>query len=311
MRGSQTIGLVAPLLRPFSTADVTIVNMQSLLYIYNMKLSSRSPISSSDDRKGPSIRAVPAITRGIAVLRLLAGRREPLGVNAIARELGIVPSTCLHILRALAAEGLVGMEPSTKRYTLDAGVLSLARSLLRQDGYARASQPEIDQLATRFPVTAIALRVIELKHMIVLAISRSEGAVRLQVDVGSRFPALISATGRCLAAFGGYGERDIARAFLDLRWDSPPTFEIWRAEVAATRRTGYGIDKGSYIRGVTVLAAPVMGGDERMTHALATVGLTEQLKSGEATALGKEIKAAAERISLRIGGAHQKDSEGG
>ncbi len=275
-----------------------------------MQQSDSPPEACPDTRDGPNIRAVPAITRGIAVLRLLAGRREPLGVNAIARELGIVPSTCLHILRALAAEGLVGMEPSTKRYALDAGVLTLARSLLRQDGYARASQPELDQLATRFPVTAIALRVIGLKYMIVLAISRSEGAVRLQVDVGSRFPALISATGRCLAAFGGHDEFDIERTFRDLRWDAPPSFETWRAEVAATHRAGYGIDKGSYIRGVTVLAAPVIGGDGRMTHALATVGLTEQLKSAEATALGKAIKAAAERISSRTGGADQMGPRG-
>ena len=270
--------------------------------MYNMKHSTRALAPTSDARKSPTIRAVPAITRGIAILRLLAGSKKPVGVNAIARELNLVPSTCLHILRALAAEGLVGVEPSTKRYTLDAGVLTLARSLLRQDGYAHASQPEIDPLATRFPVTAIALRVIELKHMIVIAISRSEGAVRLQVDVGSRFPALISATGRCLAAFGGHCEGDIERAFRDLRWDTAPSFETWQAEVAATRRAGYGIDKGSYIRGITVLAAPVMSGDCKMTHALAAVGLTEQLKSGEATALGKELKAAAERITLRIGG---------
>jgi DNA-binding IclR family transcriptional regulator len=275
-----------------------------------MKSPVRASTSSIGDRKGSSIRAVPAITRGIAILRLLASRREPLGVNAIARELGIVPSTCLHILRALAAEGLVGVEATTKRYALDAGVLTLARSLLRQDGYARASQPEIDQLATRFPVTAIALRVIELKHMIVVAISRSEGAVRLQVDVGSRFPALISATGRCLAAFGGYDERDLEPAFHGLRWDVAPNFETWRAEVAATRRTGYGIDKGSYIRGVTVLAAPVMSGDGRMTHALATVGLTEQLKSGEATVLGQQIKAAADRITRRIGGGNPEERDG-
>jgi DNA-binding IclR family transcriptional regulator len=244
---------------------------------------------------------VPAITRGIAILRLLSGNREPMGVNAIARELGLIPRTCLHILRALAAEGLVAMDPVTKRYALDAGVLTLARSLLRQDDYARASQSEIDQLATRFPVTAIALRVIELKHMIVVAISRSEGAVRLQVDVGSRFPALISATGRCLAAFGGHAERDLAQAFRGLRWDTAPSFETWLAEVAATRRAGYGIDKGSYIRGITVLAAPVMSGDGKMTHALAAVGLTEQLKPGEATALGKEIKAAADRVTGRLG----------
>lgn len=83
-------------------------------------------------RTGPRIRPVPAITRGVAILRLLSRSREPLGVHAIARELGLVPSTCLHIVRALAAEGLLVMDVATKRYTLDAGVLALARNLLRR-----------------------------------------------------------------------------------------------------------------------------------------------------------------------------------
>lgn len=286
----------------YSSCQLFVVNCLLLLYKYNMKKLKVSTADPTIARKAPRIRAVPAITRGIAILRLLSRSREPLGVHAIARALGMVPSTCLHIVRALSAEGLLTMDTATKRYTLDAGVLALARNLLRQDGYALASQPEIDQLAKSFPVTAIALRVIGLKHMIVVAISRSEGAVRLRVDVGSQFPALISATGRCLAAFGGHAERDLEIAFRRLRWDAPPSLETWRTEVAATRRSGYGIDRGSYIRGITVLAAPVMGSDGRMHHALAAVGLTEQLRFGEATALGKEIKSAADRITTRLGG---------
>ena len=248
-------------------------------------------------------RAVPAVTRSIAILRLLARSREPLGVNAIARELQIVPSTCLHILRALGAEGLVAMDAATKRYVLDAGVLTLARSALRQDGFARLAQAEIDALAARLPVTAIGLRVIGLQHMIVVGMSRADTAFRLQVDVGSRFPALISATGRCLAAFGRHEAREIERGFKSLRWDAAPSYEAWLGEVAETKRAGFGIDKGNYIRGVTIVAAPVVGIQGWMAHALVTVGLTEQLPAGGAKAIGAELKAAAARVTAMLGGA--------
>ena len=40
-----------------------------------------------------TIRAVPAVTRAVAILRLLAARREPMGVKAIAQALDLVPST--------------------------------------------------------------------------------------------------------------------------------------------------------------------------------------------------------------------------
>src|ERR1700719_2052262 len=74
----------------------------------------------------------PAISRAAAVLRLLGKSDTPLGVQSIARELGLVPSTCLHVLRALVAEEFVAFDPDTKRYTLEAGVLTLARHWLRR-----------------------------------------------------------------------------------------------------------------------------------------------------------------------------------
>jgi IclR helix-turn-helix domain len=42
----------------------------------------------------------PAIARAAAILRLLGKSDVPLGVNAIARELELAPSTCLYVLRA-------------------------------------------------------------------------------------------------------------------------------------------------------------------------------------------------------------------
>src|SRR6202045_1424231 len=76
----------------------------------------------------------PAISRAAAVLRLLGKSDAPLGVHSIARELGLVPSTCLHVLRALVAEEFVSLDPDTKRYSLEAGVLTLARHWLRRHG---------------------------------------------------------------------------------------------------------------------------------------------------------------------------------
>ena len=53
-----------------------------------------------------------------------------MGVKAIAQALGLVPSTCLHILRALVSEQLVKVDPNTKHYSLGTGMLPLARAVL-------------------------------------------------------------------------------------------------------------------------------------------------------------------------------------
>src|SRR5215510_2500318 len=94
----------------------------------------------------------PAISRAAAVLRLLGRSERPLGLQPIARELGLVPSTCLYVLRALVAEELVSFDPETKRYGLQAGVLTLARHWLRRNRFNDLAQPVLDRMSQRFGV---------------------------------------------------------------------------------------------------------------------------------------------------------------
>ena len=88
----------------------------------------------------------PAISRAAAILRLLGKSDSALGLQAIARELELVPSTCLYVLRALVDEELVAFDQDTKRYSLEAGVLTLARQWLRRNQFADLAQPALDRL---------------------------------------------------------------------------------------------------------------------------------------------------------------------
>src|SRR6185503_11480041 len=138
-------------------------------------------------------------SRAAAVLRLLGKSDAPLGVQSIARELGLVPSTCLHVLRALVAEELVAFDSDTKRYSLEAGVLTLARHWLRRNQFTDLAQPALDRLSQDFGVTSFGVHIVGLDHIIVVAVSHSGNNLQLSAEIGSRFPALISATGRCIA----------------------------------------------------------------------------------------------------------------
>jgi DNA-binding IclR family transcriptional regulator len=243
----------------------------------------------------------PAISRAIAVLRLLGSRDEPLGVNSIARELGIAPSTCLYVLRALLAEELVSFDPDTKRYSQEVGVLTLARQWLRRDRFTELAQPAMDQIGRDFGVTVAGMHIVELQHIVAVAASRSRSSVQLSIQIGSRFPALISATGRCVAAFGGHSEAELATRFQGLRWDRPLTFERWMAEVAQTRAQGFAVDDGNYMSGLTVVGAPVWTRGT-LSHALVAVGLGGALKRGNFSKLTKTLVAAAKALTAQLHG---------
>src|SRR3990172_10647289 len=168
-----------PLVQPRQNA---IVNTSILLYKDNM-MSGPTVLTQaragSRAGAGRQLRAVPAVTRAVAILRLLGRSEESLGVHAIARALGLVPSTCLHILRVFVAEALVAFDPSSKRYRLDVGILTIAPSALRRTGFAETVQPELDRLSRRHGVTAIGVQAIGLEHIVVVALSRSHHSLPL------------------------------------------------------------------------------------------------------------------------------------
>jgi len=247
------------------------------------------------------VRQVPALSRGIAVLRLLGRSDEPLGVQAIARALDLVPSTCLHILRVLTEEQLVAVDARTKKYTLAAGLVALARTALRQHTFPAAVQRSLEELAAMYRATAIAVEASGLEHMVVVALARADSPLGVHVDIGSRFPALISATGRCVAAFGDHAWADIRARFGKLRWDAPPTLADWRSEVEAARKTGYAIDDGQYIRGVSIVAAPVRMASGSI-NALVVVGVSEQMRRIGLARVGEELRRRAGHISKLFGG---------
>jgi DNA-binding IclR family transcriptional regulator len=243
----------------------------------------------------------PAISRAVAVLRLLGSRDEPLGVNSIARELGIAPSSCLYVLRALLAEELVSFDSDTKRYSQEVGVLTLARQWLRRDRFTELAQPAMDQISRDFRVTVAGMHIVGLQHIVAVAASQSRSSVQLSIQIGSRFPALISATGRCVAAFGGYSESELATRFQGLRWDQPLTFDRWMAEVAQTRAQGYAVDDGNYMSGLTVLGAPVWTRG-KLSHALVAVGLGGALRRGNLSKLSKTLVSTAKALTAQLHG---------
>ena len=222
-----------------------------------------------------------------------------MGVKAIAQSLGMVTSTCLHILRVLVDEGLVKVD-ATKRYSLGVEMLSLARSAIDSNSFPAAVQAVLDRVSTQWSVTAIGVEIGGLDHMVVLALSHSKIPFRLHVDVGSRFPALISATGRLVAAYSGQPWREIERRFRALRWQDAPDIKVWRKELEVVRKKGYAIDRGNYISGVTVLAVPMFNARKEITHTLVAAGLADQLDNATCAAIAKDMRAEANRISTLL-----------
>lgn len=224
-----------------------------------------------------------------------------MGVNAIAKAIGVVPSSCLHILRALAEDCMVQVDQRSKQYSLGLGLLTLAHDMMGRNHFAKLVQPEIEQIALKHGVTATAVELDERERMVVVAMAQGSTILKIQVGLGSRFPAYISATGRCVAAHSGLTRVQLKRRFMALKWQLAPGFEDWLRQVKAVRKSGIAVDPGNYICGFTIVAALVHG-PAGPKQAISIVGVSEQLRGKALAALKRDTQGAAQRVSVQLHG---------
>lgn len=250
-------------------------------------------------KKPARVRAVPAVTRAIAILRLLGEHRGGLGVKAIADHLELVPSTCLHILRALVTESLVAQDASTKRYRLSSGMVSLARSALEATGFVSVARPQLEKLARKWGLTFMGVELTTRETMVVTLVARPDQPLQLHASVGSEFSYLTSATGRLVAAHIALAPQELRFAFREVRWDQPVPFDQWCEEVEAARVAGWSIDSDCYRSGLTALAVPLTDGG-KMTHSLVAMGLTAEILVADQAAIIRDLKHARNEISQEI-----------
>lgn len=266
-----------------------------------VKTKGTAPSIRTDKANGPSGGSrAPAVSRAASVLRLLAGHQGGLGVSEIARRVGLVPSTCLHVLRALTDEGFVSFDDEKKTYRTGVGLLTLVRDAMTHSDYPKIVQPLLNKLAQENNVTATATEIDNRERLVVVALAQPQSVVSLHVSIGSRFPAYISATGRCLAAASGLSRERLRKTFDTLRWEKAPQFEQWYAEVEQTRADGVGVDRGNHIRGLTVLAALAPPGASRAVRGIALVGLDHQMTERALRQMADQLKEVVRTLAVQL-----------
>lgn len=244
--------------------------------------------------KPPAIRPVPAVRRSNAILHYLAEHGEPRGVSRIARDLQMLPSTCLHILRELASASFVNFAPDSKAWSLGPGVLSLARRFQDRDRFALLAQAHIDRIGQRYGVKATASVYDGHRHIVVVAATAFDDDMQVQVRVGRRVPMLASSTGRCIAAFNDLPLAQLKEAFAETRWQKPLAFEDWRRQLAKVRKAGMAIDDGWYRKGITLMSAPVLSPDGTASRFIGMLGISAQLDDARQEAIaGALLQSAA------------------
>ncbi len=203
--------------------------------------------------------SVPAITRGMAILDLVAGAGQAgMSVPEIAKSMNLAKSSTANICAALEVEGM--LRRSDGRFTLGRRILSLAGDYLRS----------ADQLAEFYAmcrhsrlISREAARLALLDGTDVLYLARYEGTnpIRLTANIGDRFPAHVTATGKAILSTlpdAVVEDRYRGKTFTPFTPRSLKGLSELMADLRVSRQRGYFMDDEETNIGVVCFAVPVV-----------------------------------------------------
>lgn len=243
---------------------------------------------------------VPAVRRAGAILSaLVASNGRPVSISELARQLRLPKSSTANLCLALEAERMVtrvdgGYRLGRRLVELGGAYLSTVDQV--QEFYSTCrQQPQVSQLTARVAV---------LEGTDVLYLARYDGTqpIRLTANIGDRFPAHCTATGKALLARvdpAAVSERYRGqRRLITLTDKSIATVAELRDELEQVRRSGYAVDDEETTQGVTCLAIAVPGfRTDSEPFAISVTSMTSQLDEALRSVLLKELREIGQAMS--------------
>jgi DNA-binding IclR family transcriptional regulator len=221
--------------------------------------------------------------RMLAVFELVA-RQQPVGVSALARELGADKSAVQRDIMTLADAGWIRAVPGLRgQWELTLHALSLARPPHSSHSLRHRLRPMLERLHEATGET-VYLTLPYQNHFIVVDALESQHLLRIVPSIGMSVPLEGSATARAFLAF-------LSAPAAEAMLGGPPNAAM-QADFANTREHGYAVNDGDMLPGSVAIAAPVLTGPHQPVGALVLVGPHERIPPTRQHEIGMALREA-------------------
>src|ERR1700737_1455642 len=151
------------------------------------------------EHAGHDRKFVIALARGLEVLRAFTPAEGLLGNQEIAQRTGLPKPTVSRLTYTLTKLGHLTHVPRLGKYQLAPAALAIGYSTLANMRIRQIARPYMQDLANETDA-AVSLGSRDRLNLIYVEHCRSNSAVMLRLDLGSRIPLATTAMGRALLA---------------------------------------------------------------------------------------------------------------
>jgi DNA-binding IclR family transcriptional regulator len=239
-------------------------------------------------------RTVGSVARALALLDALA--EGPAGVNALARRIGVNPSSASRLLATLERGGLVERDPGGP-YRLGLHLVALADRVLARLDVRELARPHLRALAETTGETA-TLSVPSGGEAVTVDFVPGASSVVSMARVGRPSVGHATAVGKVALAFGG-AEPGPLDAYTERTITDPARLA---AELERVRERGWAAAEGEREPDLHALAAPVLGRGGALEALLGLQGPAARLTAERRRSVLPRLLDAAGAVSRALGG---------
>jgi len=248
--------------------------------------------------------SVFALRRGLNILDAFSGHRGDLGVNEIARLVGMHKSTVSRLCATLEDAGYLERDGSTNRFRLGARIHQLAGSAAPLTNDVRAvARPIMLELVEASRETA-TLGVREGSDIVTIDVVDGLNYMRMATRVGMRTQIHASAVAKAILAYMPPDE--VAALLAD--WPMTQLTPNTVTDAAALRKTlsevrdrGYALDMEELEIGLRCVAAPIRGPAGRVVAGISISGPRHRMTDDAMRRFGPLVREAGDKVSARLG----------
>jgi DNA-binding IclR family transcriptional regulator len=238
------------------------------------------------------------LVRGLAILEVLLGAPQPMGLVEVVAATGLDQSTAHRLLKTLEDERMVVRNDTTRRYSPSPKFLHPLPLLHPLDQLRRECSPVIGEIAHALRKTTVLVLFLDWERL-VLDIAQVPGSLTPYYGAWLHGPLHATGGGKALLMSVDANRRRALLGDGKLEACTPLTIvdvEALDADLSVSAERGYVVSRGEHRVGITNVAVNIKNWSGDTVGCLIVTGHSKEFNEETVAKVGAELKRMAELL---------------
>lgn len=223
-------------------------------------------------------------------------KADELGIKELSENTGIPASTVQRIVNTLVMKQYLVQNPHTLKYQLGIAFFNISSRYSNSRDWVEVAKGHMEEQVEKTQET-VNLAILQGNSVIYLTKVDSPHILRPNFTVGTAYPALNTALGRCLLAYQPWEKTE---RMIKLQENFNKDIDTFHKMLEEVEKNGYATEDEEFQPGLFCIAVPVWDANDRVVAAISTSIPKIRLDENNKENIIRMMQSTATQISLDL-----------